>query len=99
MNSPSVSTFSPGQLVRWSADPLGSWRSLMVCEHDGWSSDTAIVSPVGQYYIPDNDEIFMVVREFGTFPEHTGNVMLAWSVFMIGEQFVVGREIDFKPVE
>ena len=61
MNSPSVSTFSPGQLVRWSADPLGSWRSLMVCEHDGWSSDTAIVSPVGQYYIPDNDEIFMVV--------------------------------------
>lgn len=53
--------------------------------HDGWSSDTVMERTVGQYYIPDNDEIFMVVREFGTFPEF--------------EQFVVGREIDFKPVE
>ena len=96
MNSPSVSIFSPGQLVRWDGE---SGRSLMVCEHDGWSSDAAMERTVGQYYIPDNDEIFMVVREFGTFPEFSENVMLAWTVFMIGEQFVVGREIDFKPVE
>lgn len=96
MNSPSVSTFSPGQLVRWDGEGA---RSLMVCEHDGWPSATVMERTVGQYYIPDYDEIFMVVREFGTFPEFSENVMLAWSVFMIGEQFVVGREIDFKPVD
>lgn len=91
MKFPSVSVLRPGQLVRW----IGTDdRPLMLTDMDGWADPN---ETVGEYYNPDHEELFVFIKEFGTFPDLGTRSRRAWGVFLIGDKCMIGREMDFEP--